>query len=388
MTGNRARSTHAGIEERADFAHAHRVVLKIGSSSLTRADGGLDLNRLDHLARVISERRLRGQQVLLVSSGALAAGMGPLGLRRRPRDLATIQAAAAVGQSMLVNRWSDAFQMHHQVMSQVLLTADDVMRRKHYANAQRSLERLLAMGVVPVINENDAVATHELRFGDNDRLAALVSHLVRADGLILLTDVNGLYDRPPARPGAQRIADVYGLEDLDGLDVTGRGSSVGTGGMVTKVEAAAMSTESGIPVLLAAADDLEKALNGKDVGTFFHATARHRPARSLWLAFAANPAGRVVLDAGAVHAVTRGKRSLLAAGVVDVEGDFESGDVVELAGDDGRVVARGMVGYPALEIRAMQGMSSEELNAEGFCNPRPVVHRDQLAEVPALRPED
>jgi glutamate 5-kinase len=369
----------------AELATAARVVVKIGSSSLTGRDGRLDVGALTALVDVLAARRAQGGQVVLVSSGAIAAGLAPLGLVARPRDLATAQAAASVGQGLLVARYTEAFARHGQRVGQVLLTVDDVIRRVHYRNALRTLDRLLDLGVVPVVNENDTVATHEIRFGDNDRLAALVSHLTRADALVLLTDVDALYDAPPSRPGARRITTVTGPADLEAVQVSGRGSAVGTGGMVTKLDAAAIATGSGIPVMLTSAANVEPALAGEAVGTWFTATGRRKNARRLWLAHAARTSGRVVLDDGAVRAITDGKKSLLAAGITGVEGTFDTGDVVELTTADGLVVARGVVAYSSEELPAVVGKSSAALR-DALGHDREVVHRDYLAVVRARRP--
>ncbi|MFH5823889.1 glutamate 5-kinase [Georgenia sp. AZ-5] len=372
------------LTERRSVATAARIVVKVGSSSLTAPDGRLDLPALRHLVHVIAERGAAGQQVVLVSSGAIAAGIMPLGLPGKPKDLATAQATASVGQGLLVARYTESFAYHGQRVGQVLLTAEDLIRRTNYANAQRALERLLTLGVVPIVNENDTVATDEIRFGDNDRLAALVSHLVRADALVLLTDVDGLYDGPPSRPGTQLIRTVRGPADLAGVEVTGRGSDIGTGGMVTKLDAASIATQSGIPVVLTSAENVEPALAGKEVGTWFAATGKRKSARRLWLAHAAQVRGRIYLDAGAARAVTDGKRSLLAAGVVGVDGDFEAGDAVELVGPDG-VVARGLSAYGAVEIPDIMGKSTHQLVEDGEMHPRAVVHRDDLAQVRVRR---
>lgn len=372
------------LATRAELAAARRVVVKIGSSSLTGPDGSLDVGALRALVDVIATRRQAGGQVVLVSSGAIAAGITPLGLAARPRDLATAQAAASVGQGLLVARYTEAFAAHGIPVGQVLLTEDDVIRRVHYKNAFRTLNRLLDLGVVPVINENDAVATSELRFGDNDRLAALVSHLTRADALVLLSDVDALYDTPPARPGARRIGVVTGPKDLEGVQISARGSDIGTGGMVTKLDAAAIATGSGIPVMLTSAANAAAALAGDEVGTWFTVTGTRRNARHLWLAHAAKTSGRVVLDEGAVLAITDGKKSLLAAGITGVAGTFDTGDVVELASAAGVVVARGIVAYSSEELPAVLGKSSAALRDE-FGHDREVVHRDYLAVVPARR---
>ncbi|MDX6198380.1 MAG: glutamate 5-kinase [Actinomycetota bacterium] len=353
---------------RQDIAGAKRLVVKVGSSSLTTAAGGLDGDRLDALVDVLAAR---GGELVLVSSGAIAAGLAPLGLAKRPRDLATQQAAASVGQSLLVQRYAAAFARHRRTVGQVLLTADDVVRRSHYRNAQTTLERLLALGVVPIVNENDAVATEEIRFGDNDRLAALVAHLVRADALVLLSDVEGLYDGNPRKAGARLIAEVTGPADLTGIDIGSTGSTLGSGGMASKVDAAAVATAAGVPVLLGAAASAADALRGSG-GTFFAPTGSRSSGRLLWLAHASTPRGRLTLDPGAVAAVVDRRLSLLPAGVTAVEGDFGAGDPVELVGVDGIAVARGLVAYDADELPALLGRSTRELGL------REVVHRDDI----------
>lgn len=372
----------AALTDRAGLAGAARVVVKVGSSSLTGADGRLDTAALRSLADVLAARRAAGGQVVLVSSGAIAAGIGPLGLAARPRDLATAQAAASVGQGLLVAHYTEAFRAHGLRVGQVLLTAEDTIRRIHYRNARRALTRLLDLGVIPLINENDTVATDEIRFGDNDRLAALVAHLVHADALVLLTDVDALYDSPPGRPGARPVSVVTGPADLARIEVTARGSGVGTGGMVTKLAAAAIATGSGIPVVLTSATLAADALAGRDVGTWFAATGRKRSTRLLWLAYAAHTNGRLVLDDGAVLAVRGGRASLLPAGITAVEGEFVAGDPVELAGTDGQVVARGIVAFAAAELPNLLGRSTSSLRAEhGPGYDREVVHRDDLVLV-------
>ncbi len=369
----------AALSDRHQLPHAHRVVVKVGSSSLTGPDGRLAPDRLRALVDVLAARVTAGHQVVLVSSGAIATGIDPLGLTRRPRDLATQQAAASVGQGLLVAHYTRAFADHGLRVGQVLLTADDMMRRGQYRNAQRALDRLLDLGIVPIVNENDTVATDEIRFGDNDRLAALVSHLVRADALALLTDVDGLYTGPPSRAGSTRVAEVRGPRDLEGLDVSGRGSAVGTGGMVTKLESVAIATASGIPVVLTSAEQGGPALAGEDVGTWFAATGRRTSTRLLWLAHAARTRGRLVLDDGAVRAVVDRRMSLLPAGVTAVDGDFEAGDPVEIVTSDGTVVARGLVAYAAQEVPALLGRTTQELRAElGEGYDRELVHRDDL----------
>jgi glutamate 5-kinase len=355
------------------IASARRTVVKVGSSSLT-SRGQLDPQRLTAIVEALAHRHRAGQQVVLVSSGAIAAGIGPLGLRSRPRDLATQQAAASVGQLLLAEHYATAFARFGLTVGQVLLTADDLHRRGHYRNADRTLERLLALGVIPIVNENDTVATHEIRFGDNDRLAALVAHLVHADALVLLSDVDGLYTGKPGKPGSAFIAEVASLAELGGVDVSGTGSHVGSGGMVTKVDAAAIATSEGIPVLLGAAAQIESALSGS-AGTIFHAAGDRSASRLFWLRHATTPRGRLTLDAGAVAAVVQRRMSLLPAGVTAVSGEFYSGEPVELVGPDGVAVGRGLVGYDSADLPALLGHKTSDLPAEFR---REIVHRDDL----------
>lgn len=356
-----------------------RVVIKVGSSSLTTPDGHLDPGRIGTVVDAVVSVRARGDEAVLVSSGAIAAGIGPLGLARRPRDLPTQQAAAAVGQRALIAHYSEAFAAAGLVVGQVLLTVDDVSRRSHYRNAQQTFAKLLELGAVPVVNENDTVATSEIRFGDNDRLAALVAHLVHADQLFLLSDVDGLYTGHPDMPGSQLIRTVRSDADLTGVDVARVGSAVGTGGMVTKIDAARIATAAGIPVRLTSTERALAAVAGEPVGTLFLATGKRRAARLMWLAHASDTQGRLVLDAGARRAVVERGASLLAAGVVSVEGDFSAGDPVDVLGPDRDVIARGLVNFDSAELPAMLGRSTAEIvEALGPDHEREVIHRDDL----------
>lgn len=368
------------VEVRRAIAQASRIVVKIGSSSLTERDGGINDSAITALVEQLAKRKAAGSQVILVSSGSIAAGFPVLGLKHRPRDLATQQASASVGQGMLIGRYGAAFAEFGVAVGQVLLTSDDVTRRAHYRNAQRTLFRLLELGVVPVVNENDTVATDEIRVGDNDRLAALVAHLVQAQALVLLSDVDGLYDGPPGKGGANLIESVTSSQDLVGVSIGGTGSAgVGRGGMSSKVEAAQIANSAGVPVLLTSASLAGPALQDASVGTVFAPTGARTSTRLLWLAHATTGNGRLHLDAGAARAVTKRGSSLLPAGITSVEGSFSAGDPVDLVDDQGLTFARGLVNFDSSELPGLLGRSTKELAKElGPAYEREVVHRDDL----------
>jgi glutamate 5-kinase len=379
----------AVVPDRPDIAAATRVVVKVGSSSLTTAAGEIADGRIAALAEALAARHQGGTQVVLVSSGAIASGLVPLGLARRPRDLATQQAAASVGQGLLIARYTAAFATFGIRTGQVLLSADDLMRRTHYRNAQRTLDRLLELGVLPVVNENDTVATEEIRFGDNDRLAALVAHVTRASALILLSDVDGLYDGDPRRGTARRITEVRDQADLAGIQLgrgvkagqggTRAGQGQGIGGMATKVDAAMIASAAGIPTVVADAPSAVAALSGAPAGTYFAASGRRTATRLLWLRHAAVARGSLRLDHGAVEAVVARHASLLPAGITGVEGTFDAGDPVNLRDENDNVVARGLVNYDAAEIPGLMGRSTRWLASKmGQEYEREVVHRDDL----------
>jgi glutamate 5-kinase len=364
---------------RPEIAGARRVVVKVGSSSLTTLPGGLDVARLEALVEVLSGVRAGAREAVLVSSGAIAAGIAPLGLTGRPRDLATAQAAASVGQLRLVQTYADAFATHGVTVGQVLLTADDLTRRSHYRNAHRTVERLLALGVLPIVNENDTVATEEIRFGDNDRLAALVAHVAQADALVLLSDVDGVYDGDPRRGPASLIDTVRSEADLAAVALgSARRNGVGTGGMATKVEAAFIAAHAGVPVVVTSTEQAAAALAGEQVGTLFTPLGRRPSARQFWLRYASRPRGRLLVDEGAVRALRERHASLLAAGITDVTGDFLADDPVEVVGPDGGVVARGLVAYDAREMPGLLGRKTGDLPPE---HRREVVHRDEMVLV-------
>lgn len=361
------------------LADARRVVIKVGSSSLTTPAGAIDDGAVARLVDAVAALRGRGCDVVLVSSGAIAAGLAPLGLRERPRDLALQQAAASVGQGLLVHRYTAELARHGITVGQVLLTADDVTRRGHYRNALRTLDSLLDVGALPVVNENDTVATSEIRFGDNDRLAALVAHLVRADVLVLLTDIDGVYDRPPSDPTARLIREVDSDDDLSGITV-GPVSAAGTGGIATKIEAARIANAAGVCAVVASAERVGDLLAGRDCPHTTFVTSRgRRRSRQLWLAHASEAKGVLVLDDGAVDAVRHRGTSLLPAGVVGAHGTFEAGDPVDLADRAGCVFARGLVNYDAREVPRLLGRRTTDLVDElGEAYDRELVHRDHL----------
>jgi glutamate 5-kinase len=370
--------SESGLSDaRQAIAGARSVVVKIGSSALTSLRGGLDTARLDRLADAVEARMRAGSDVVVVSSGAIGAGIAPLGLTTRPRDLATKQAAASVGQLALAHAWGTSFARYGRTVGQVLLSADDFSRREHHRNAQRTLDRLRSLGAVAVVNENDTVATEEIRFGDNDRLAALVAHLVGADALILLSDVEGLYDGDPRKGATTFIPEVASSADLDGV-IAGRGGALGTGGMASKLSAARLAADAGVPVLLAAATEAASALTTSTVGTAFAARPVRLSARKFWVRHAADSRGALLIDEGAAHAVAHRRRSLLAAGITGLRGTFHGGDVVDLVAPDNHIVARGVVEYDSTELTGMLGRSTAELPDT---MQRPVIHADDLVKV-------
>lgn len=358
------------------ISKAKRIVIKVGSSSLTTIDGGLDVARLVALVDALSIKK--NVEIVLVSSGAIAAGLAPLGLNKRPTDLSTQQAAASVGQGRLMAEYSKAFEKHNKNVGQVLLTVEDVTRRTNYNNAQKTLVRLLELGVLPIVNENDTVATNEIRFGDNDRLASLVAILVQADALILLSDVEGLYEGHPDS-GAAMITQVDDYSELNKIEIGGTGSAIGSGGMLTKVEAAKIASAAGISVVLTNANNAAKALNGENVGTHFVAAPNRKPSRTLWLEHASATRGELVVDSGAANALVNRGSSLLAAGVKALKGEFEAGDAVDVQDENGKTIARGLVAYSSSDIPKLMGKSTQDIIASfGADFEKELIHRDDL----------
>ncbi|MGV3114869.1 glutamate 5-kinase [Corynebacterium freneyi] len=360
---------------RDSIRDAKRIVVKIGSSSLTGPDGRTDPAKIDEIAEALEKRMVKGSDLILVSSGAVASGMGPLGLSSRPTDLATKQAAAAVGQVRLAQEWARSFARFGRTTAQVLLTSADAGDRPRARNAQRTIDRLRQLHAIPIVNENDTVATSEMRFGDNDRLAALVSHLAFCDALVLLSDVDGLYDRNPSEPGAQFVPEVWSGNDLKGV-IAGDGGKLGTGGMASKVSAARLASRGGVPVLLTSTENIDAALDQADVGTAFAPKEDRLSAWKFWVLYAADASGVLRLDAGAVRAVTEHRRSLLPVGLTSIDGEFSAGDIVDIVGPNGEIVGRGEVAYDSEELSEMIGRTTAEL-PDGM--QKPVIHADYLS---------
>ncbi len=371
---------------RQRLERARRVVVKIGSALLTEPATGLARARIGVWCEDIHRLLLAGRQVLLVSSGAVAEGVARLGLPGRPTTVHGLQAAAAVGQMGLVEAYEQAFGRHGRHTAMVLLTHDDLADRQRYLNARATLTSLLDLGVIPVINENDTVATDEIRFGDNDTLAALVSNLVQADLLVILTDQRGLYREDPRRnPGAALVpwADANDPA-LDGMVGEAPGS-LGRGGMLTKLKAARIAARSGANTVIAGGrepDVLARILSGESVGTLLGASILPLDARKRWIAGQLRPKGDLVLDSGAVEAVSTRGVSLLPVGVVAVRGRFSRGDVVRCLDAEGRVVGQGLVNYSSDEAERLKGAASGEIGERlGFCLEPELVHRDNLVVV-------
>jgi glutamate 5-kinase len=368
---------------RRSLSRAHRVVVKVGSGLVTTPGEGPSAEMIARLAGDVSALVRERREVTLVSSGAIATGVARLGLKTRPRSIPEKQAAAAVGQSALMWEYEQAFKKHGIPVGQVLLTGQDISDRSRYLNARNTLLTLLEFGVLPIVNENDTVAVDEIKVGDNDNLAALVAHLIDADVLVLLTDVDGLYTGDPRRdPAARRLETVVAVTEEIQRMVFDASAVVSVGGMSTKLEAAQKAGASGIPMVIASgreAGTLRRLLKGEPVGTYFQPRDDRLAARKRWIAFAVPPQGRLMVDAGAKKALTERGKSLLPSGVVGVDGQFRAGEVVVLSEVDGLEFARGLVNYDADELRRIQGVKTADIERVlGYKGLDEVVHRDNL----------
>ncbi len=373
------------MNARQTLSQARRCVVKIGSALLTNNGQGLDAAAIGAWAGQIAALRARGIEVVLVSSGAVAAGMQRLGQKTRPHALHELQAMAAVGQMGLVQVYETAFQRHGLHTAQVLLTHEDVTDRERYLNASGTLRTLLGFGVVPVVNENDTVATDEIRLGDNDTLAALVANLVEADLLVILTDQAGLYDKDP-RAHADAVLIHEGRAGDKTLEAAAGGSGVlGRGGMRTKLSAAATAARAGIGTVIAPGREpeiLPRLLGGERLGTYLAPAQERLAARKQWLAGQLQVRGRLMLDAGAVKVLREAGRSLLPVGVTSLDGDFQRGELVACLGPDGREVARGLVNYSAADAARIIGQPSERIEAIlGYVGEAELIHRDNMVVV-------
>jgi len=362
---------------------AHRIVIKVGTSTLTGGGGRIDRSVVANLARQVCELVSDGAQVVLVSSGAIAAGVERLGLESRPTDMPSLQAAASVGQVALIEAYSESFASCGVCTGQVLLTRNDTGHRESFLHARDTFERLLQLGAVPVVNENDTVAVDEIRFGDNDTLAALVATMVSADLVVLLSDIDGLYDADPRLSDeATLLQQVDELTDDLVAAAGGAGTSVGSGGMVTKIDAAKVLMRAGIPMVICDGrkpNVIVDAARGEIVGTTFDGGEGTLGARKLWIALGRKPAGLITIDDGACHALRVRKTSLLPAGVVGVDGRFDCGDAIAIVDTTGAVVARGLAEMTSEQIDHVKGLKSSEIDAvEPQIAGKPVVHRDHL----------
>ncbi|XID96058.1 glutamate 5-kinase [Paenibacillaceae bacterium WGS1546] len=358
-----------------------RIVVKIGSSSLASEEGGLNRERVSFFAGELASLHASGHQVLLVTSGAIAAGFRRLGYATRPKLVHEKQAAAAVGQALLMQAYQEALAASGVTAAQILLTRPDFSNRGRARNATRTIEELLMQRAIPIINENDTVAVDEIKFGENDSLSALVANLVKADGLYILTDMDGLYtDDPRKSPEAVRIARVDELSEQLFRAAGGAGSAVGTGGMRSKLEAARIAKSGGVPLFVGRVSepgDLQAAADGAGKGTYFASSPHSLSAKKHWVGFLSDAQGRVVIDAGAEDALLRRGRSLLPAGVTASEGDFHPGDVVEVVSADGRALGRGVSNYASWQLTAVAGLSSEEASKRVEVSRVEVIHRDE-----------
>lgn len=349
------------------------IVVKVGSSAIADPSTGLISARIAALADAIAARIARGTKVVLVSSGAIAAGVPLLGLKHRPHDLATKQAAASVGQSALTQAWADAFAPHGHQVAQILLTSADMSYREHHNNAARTFHKLRSLDAIAIVNENDVLATDEIRFGDNDRLAALVTHLVGAQALYLLSDIDAVYTDDPRKKHAEKISFINYPPQLQNINA-GKGGTLGTGGMASKLNAALLASHTGIPVLLTNAAQAAAALEGANIGTVFAPAPERLPSKKFWLHSTAESKGTITIDLGAVQALTEHRKSLLAAGITDISGVFFTGNVVNIADPQGAVIARGITSYARYEL--------ENWRENQYDNP--IVHADDLVTITSV----
>ncbi len=362
---------------------ARRIVVKVGSSILASPEKGLHQEVFSHLAKEISELKRQGYEIVLVSSGAIAAGMEKLGYKTRPQSITQKQATAAVGQSRLMNVYEQYFSRTQQMVAQILLTHDDLSHRRRFLNARNTLMTLLELGIIPIINENDTVVVDEIKVGDNDNLSALVTNLIGADLLIILTNIEGLCDADPRlNPKARCIPLVEDIDMDMGENIGDTEGEWNVGGMVSKIQAAQKASHFGIPTVIACGtrrEVLHQILKGKDIGTLILPKSEALSSRKHWIAFNLKPQGDVIVDEGAKKAIVQRGKSLLPSGVVKVKGTFDRGDLISCLGPQGREFARGLVNYSAPELEKIRGLRSDKIEQVlGYKYSDEVIHRDDL----------
>lgn len=367
---------------RNELKQAKKIVVKVGSSSLTHPTGKLNYDQLEKLVRQLADLENQGKEVILVSSGAVGAGLGKLGLKRRPKNMPEKQAIAAVGQGILMHMYEKFFAEYGVVVAQVLLTRDDISERKRFLNARNTLHTLIQLGVIPIINENDTVANDELKFGDNDTLSALVASLVEADLLILLSDIDGVYtSNPRTNPDAKLINLIQEItpEIIEGAG--GAGTGVGTGGMVTKLQAGKIALGSGVAMVIANSIEegvLSKVTTGENVGTLFYPGEHRLENRKRWIAFGSQIYGELIIDSGACLALTKGK-SLLPSGIMQVIGDFDEGNVIRIINNDGIEIGRGVTNYSSRQLQLIKGQQCKQIEKIlGVKDYDEVIHRNNM----------
>lgn len=368
---------------RENLCNAKRIVVKVGTSTLTHATGKLNLLRIEKLARELSDLANQGKQIILVTSGAVGAGMDRLGLKEKPKTIPEKQAAAAVGQGILLHIYEKMFGEYGQIVGQVLLTRADSVNRKRYTNSRNTLMALLNQGVIPIINENDAVSIDELKIGDNDTLSAMVASIIDADLLIILSDVEGVYTaNPQTDPKAVLLSEITDITpDIEEL-AGGPGTMRGTGGMHTKIQAAKIAVNSGVAMVIATGGReglVREVLEGNNIGTIFISKENRLQIRKRWLAFGVSVSGRVTVDTGCERALLEGGSSLLAAGVTDVNGDFEQGNTISIVNEGGRELARGITNYCAEDVKKIMGAHTHDITQLLGSKPYDeIIHRDNL----------
>lgn len=367
--------------------NAKRIVVKIGTSTLTHSTGLLNINRIESLVRQLSDIHNRGIEVILVSSGAIGAGVGKLGLKSKPKTIPEKQAAAAVGQGILLNMYEKLFAEYGKIVAQILLTQEDISHRIRFLNASNTFSALLEKGVIPIVNENDAIVVDEIKFGDNDTLSAIVSSLVNADLLIILSDIDGLYDsNPKTNKNAKFISYVDTITDEIEASAGDAGTSLGTGGMITKIKAGKIATSSGTSMIIANGDSpnvLCNILNGEEIGTFFKGENHPLNAKKHWMAFGIKPNGAVIVDNGAEEALVKAHKSLLPKGIIKVEGNFNEGDVISILNSSGKEIGHGISNYSSSDIDLIKRLDTCLIENElGYKNYDEVIHANNLVIFP------